>query len=209
MNVAPERASVKPKFEGFFVPERREKPSLGPHEKIIVVSDLHGAKGEVINRLKAIPLQGEHKPAAVILAGDVAGNTDLEELQKPFYNHLTNHTKNDLLKDPNVSVSDNDLLSYRGKKPPYEGYTVKKGFLDLRRKELELEGYAGTEIEDSLAKLSDRDISDTIRKYAKYGHYGHYASNLSEAAVRKLAKGLRENAQALAEPLKVLRDAKV
>jgi Icc-related predicted phosphoesterase len=204
MNVAPE--AVRPRFEGFFVPEQREKPPRGSHEKVIVISDLHGSQSEVLGRLHSLTTSKD-KPKAVILAGDVAGNSDLEELQRLYYNHLTNHTRNDKLQTD--SVLDGDLLSYGGKKPPYKGYTVKKGFLSLRAKELSLQGLSHPQIGEILGDMTDDVIASEIKRYAQYEHYGHYASNLPEAAVRKLADGLRENAQQIAGPLKELRDAGV
>lgn len=203
-------------FKGFFTPERTiSMPENLMHERqerIVVASDLHGAKPEVVARLNALV---ENPPTAVILAGDVAGNQDLEDLQRLYYNFLTNHTRNELFvgKDEaereakRQSLSDGEILSYTGIKPPEDGFTVKIGFLKLKRKELELEGLSAREIDQRIREMDDHQMADTIRDYSKYVHYGHYASNLSDAAKTTLADGIRENAQKIAAALKDLQKA--
>lgn len=223
MTVTVEAKPKRPAFEGFFVPKEERELPKGNHEKIIVVSDLHGAKAEVVARLHSLA-DGEDKPAAVILAGDVAGNPDLEELQRLYYNHLTNHTK-EALKDE--EISNKNLLSYGGTKPPYEGYTIRKGFLQLRAKELDLQGFFEKEIRDNFPYLTDESIAkkvrerrrgytlpddyiaSEVRRYSNYVHYGHYASNLDPRAIEKLKEGLESNAKQIAAPLKRLQEAGV
>ncbi|MEX2013189.1 MAG: metallophosphoesterase, partial [Candidatus Levyibacteriota bacterium] len=181
-------------------------------ERIVVVSDLHGAKPEVVARLNSLV---ENPPRAVILAGDVAGNQDLEDLQRLYYNFLTNHTRNELFagKDDverevkRQSLSDSEILSYTGIKPPEDGFTVKNGFLKLKRKELELEGLSSEEIDREINEMDDHQVAETIRDYSKYVHYGHYASNLSSEAKSTLANGIRENAEKIADVLKQLQKA--
>lgn len=202
--------------EAFFVPERKEEPK-GKHERIIVVSDLHGAKAEVLQRLNNIPVEGDRKPKAVILNGDVVGNPELEELQKLFYNGVVNHART-FIKEKEATgekVKPEELLSYTGVNPPYDGFTLEEGFMNLRRKELELEGLgehavgltAGQREErDRKLHLNPKQIADEILRYAEYVHYGHYVSNLPENAVKKLADGVKDNAILLNIVLKHLKD---
>jgi predicted phosphodiesterase len=213
----PQRRRSEGRF-GFFLPkpERRESFGPGSHERIIVVSDLHGAKPEVLARLNAIPRSGEQKPAAVILGGDVVGNPDLEELQKLFYNGVINHARAALSANPSIAAT--ELVNYVGASAP-EGATLKEGFRALRHKEMELEGLSAggltgekAQRRDVLLQKMDDDesVASEIRRYTtEYVHYGHYASNLHPDAVKKLADGLRVNAAKLAEPLKKLQESGV
>ncbi|HSX08964.1 MAG TPA: metallophosphoesterase [Candidatus Saccharimonadales bacterium] len=208
---------LEKKFNGFFIPERQQGSTLlsrpfGRKERIVVVSDIHGAKPEVVKRLESLV---DKPPRAVILGGDVIGTQDLEDLQRLYYG-LTNYSRNEALKDHAIAGSDEKLLAYSGNVPPHEGYTIRGAFIELRTKELELEnkkldadGRPVIDIEQRLHDLTDEEIAQEVRRYGEYIHWGHYASNLPDEAKDALADGLAENAKLVAAPLARLQEAGV
>jgi predicted phosphodiesterase len=167
-------------------------------EKIGYVSDIHGGDAEYLERLKGFSSQRQD---VVIFEGDIVGTDKFSDLQRLYYNYLNNHSRNEVLKNQK-EVGDEALLKYAGTKPPEKDFTLKKGFLKLRRFELELEGKNPEEIEAALGALSDHEIAAEIRRYATYVHYGHYASNLPLRAREELAAGMKGNAERILSVMK-------
>ena len=164
------------------------------NETTVYVSDVHGGNEAIISQLAEF---AKYPPEALIMTGDVVGTDKFNLLQKYFYNHLNNHSRNELLKN-NPDATDQEILDYQGTKDqPYPDFNLKKGLKDLKKYEMELEGKNPEEIDTEIKSLTDEQIVQEIKRYAKYVHYGHYASNLPADIKGGLIAGLEKNAEQL------------
>ncbi len=170
--------------------------------RILYIGDIHGPDQSLLDGLVEA---AKCAPEALIFIGDVVGSRHLVELQRLFYDWLNNHSMNGLFRI-SPQATDEEILSYTGSTPPEPAFTLKNGFLKLRRYELMLAGHQPEEIAAVISTLSDRDIAAEIRGYAKYVHYGHYVSNLSNQVRENLASGLRESARRLLTSIKMMQE---
>lgn len=173
-------------------------------DRLTVVTDLHGMNESKIAMLEEV---AKRPGEAVILLGDVLGSPKLEELQKLFYNSLTNRAKAYLKEHPRAT--DQELLATTVKNEKDEEFSMADGFRKVRGYELSLEGKNVEQVQALLGQLAPQDIAADVRRYATYAHYGHYASNLSTEAKQALIADVESNAQALVQSLKKIQAKKV
>jgi len=175
------------------------------NETIVYISDIHGGNEAIIHQLEEF---AKYPPEVLIMTGDIVGTEKFNDLQSLFYNHLNNFSRNKLLKN-NPDATNQEILEYAGEPgdtKPSVDFNLKKGLLEIKKFEMELEGKAPEEIESGLKSMPDEQIVSEIKRYAKYVHYGHYASSLPIEIKSGLIGELVENASKLRNVLLAIQE---